>query len=93
MKEKIKGILHSAEVKIAAAGSTAAVALTVAASAEDTAAEAAKASVMTAFETGFQSMATDALTLLAAMVPICLSIAGLVFLARRGVGWFKSLSK
>ena len=89
MKEKIKGFLHSAEAKIAAAGSTAAVALTVAASAEDATSD----TVVTAFQTGFQSMATDALTLLAAMVPICLSVAGVVFLARRGVGWFKSLAK
>lgn len=89
MKEKIKGILHSVEAKIAAAGSTAAVALTVAASAADTSA----ATITTAFQTGFQSMASDALGMIAVIIPIALGVAGAVFLSRKAIGWFKSLAK
>ena len=89
MKEKIKGFLHSAEAKIAAAGSTAAVALTVAASAEDTSA----ATITTAFQTGFQSMASDALGMIAVIIPIALGVAGAVFVSRKAIGWFKSLAK
>ena len=89
MKEKIKGFLHSAEAKIAAAGSTAAVALTVAASAEDSSA----ATITTAFQTGFQSMANDAMSMIAIIIPIGLGVAGAVFLSRKAIGWFKSLAK
>lgn len=89
MKDKIKGFLHSAEAKIAAAGSTAAVALTVAASAEDTTA----ATITTAFQTGFQSMASDAMSMIAIIIPIGLGVAGAVFLSRKAIGWFKSLAK
>lgn len=89
MKDKIKGFLHSAEAKIAAAGSTAAVALTVAASAQDTTA----ATITTAFQTGFQSMASDAMSMIAIIIPIGLGVAGAVFLSRKAIGWFKSLAK
>ena len=89
MKEKIKGFLHSAEAKIVAAGSTAAVALTVAASAEDTSA----ATITTAFQTGFQSMASDAMSMIAIIIPIGLGVAGAVFLSRKAIGWVKSLAK
>ncbi len=89
MKDKIKGFLHSAEAKIAAAGSTAAVALTVAASAED----ATAATITTAFQTGFQSMASDAMSMIAIIIPIGLGVAGAVFLSRKAIGWFKSLAK
>ena len=89
MKETIKGFLHSAEAKIAAAGSTAAVALTVAASAADTSA----ATITTAFQTGFQSMASDAMSMIAIIIPIGLGVAGAVFLSRKAIGWFKSLAK
>lgn len=93
MKDKIKGFLHSAEAKIAAAGSTAACALTVAASAEDTTAATTAATITTAFQTGFQSMASDAMSMIAIIIPIGLGVAGAVFLSRKAIGWFKSLAK
>lgn len=91
MKEKIKSFVKSAEVKCACAASVAAVALTGLASAEDAAIT--SGTVITAFQTGFQSMASDALKMLAAIIPIALSVTAVVFLARRAVGWFKSLAK
>lgn len=49
--------------------------------------------VITAFQTAFQSMASDAKSMIAAIVPIALGVAGVIFLARKAMGWFKSLAK
>lgn len=91
MKEKIKSFVKSAEVKCACAASVAAVALTGLASAEDAATT--SDTVITAFQTGFQSMASDALKMISVIVPIALGVAGVVFLSRKAIGWFKSLAK
>lgn len=89
MKEKVKGLLRKAEVKGAMLASAAAAAMTGLAGAED----ATSATVTAAFETGFQGMATSALNMIAAIVPIALSVAAVVFLAKKAMGWFKSLAK
>lgn len=49
--------------------------------------------VISAFQTAFQSMASDAKSMLAAIVPIALGVAGVIFLARKAMSWFKSLAK
>ena len=49
--------------------------------------------VITSFQTGLQSVASDALKLIAVIVPIAIGVAGVVFLARKAMGWFKSLAK
>lgn len=51
------------------------------------------ATVISAFTTGFQQMASDALSMIGAMVPIALGVAGVIFLAKKAMGWFKSLAK
>ena len=51
------------------------------------------ATVISAFQTGFQQMASDALSMIASIVPIALGVAGVIFLARKAMGWFKSLAK
>lgn len=51
------------------------------------------ATVISAFTTGFQKMASDSLSMIAAIVPIALGVAGVIFLARKAMGWFKSLAK
>lgn len=51
------------------------------------------ASVISAFTTGFQQMASDALSMIGAIVPIALGVAGVIFLAKKAMGWFKSLAK
>ena len=51
------------------------------------------ASVISAFTTGFQQMASDAMSMIGAIVPIALGVAGVIFLARKAMGWFKSLAK
>lgn len=49
--------------------------------------------VTSAFQTGFQQIASDALNMIGIIVPIALSVAGVIFLARKAMGWFKSLTK
>lgn len=87
--EKATQIARTAEAKCAGAASICCTALMVAASAEDTTA----ATITTAFQTGFQQMASDALGMIAVIVPIALGVAGAVFLVRKAMAWFKSLAK
>ena len=49
--------------------------------------------ITTAFQTGFTDMASDALAMIAVIIPIALGVAGAVFLSRKAMGWFKSLAK
>lgn len=93
MKEKLKRIVKSVELKCAGAAATAAVALCGMASAAETPEAADSSTVITAFQTGFQSVASDALKMIAVIVPIALGVAGVVFLSRKALGWFKSLAK
>lgn len=89
MKEKMKGFLRSAECKAAAIASLAASALVGAASAEGSDSTA----VVSALQTGFTTMKSDALSAIGMIVPIALSIAAAIFIARKAIGWFKSLAK
>lgn len=59
----------------------------------DSSASGTSATVISAFTSGFQSMASDAMSMIAAIVPITLGVAGVIFLARKAMGWFKSLAK
>lgn len=59
----------------------------------DSSASGTSATVISAFTSGFQSMASDAMSMIAAIVPIALGVAGVIFLARKAMGWFKSLAK
>lgn len=59
------------------------------ASAED----ASTVTITSAFQTGFTTMASDALSMIAIIIPIALGVAGAVFLSRKALGWFKSLAK
>lgn len=49
--------------------------------------------VVTAFQTGFTSMASDALKMIAVIIPIALGVAGVIWLARKALSWFKSMAK
>lgn len=86
--EKVKNFLSSAAVKAGAVAGGVASMLTVAASAEET-----TATITTAFQTGFQSMASDAVGMIAIIVPIALGVAGTVFLVKKAMGWFRSMAK
>jgi len=49
--------------------------------------------IVTAFTTGFQGIVTDAIGMIAAAVPIALSLAAVIFLTRKAMSWFKSMAK
>lgn len=90
--EKAKGLLHTAEVKAASVAAAAAVFMTGVANAVE--GEAADSSaVTTAFQAGFQDMASDALAMIAIIVPIGLGVAGTVWLVKKAMGWFKSMTR
>lgn len=68
--------------------------LTVAASAtEGSGTSATAATVQAAFQTGFQGMVSDALSMIAMIVPIALGLAGVIFVVRKAISWFKSVAK
>jgi hypothetical protein len=48
--------------------------------------------VVTAFQTGFTGIADDVAQLIGVMIPIALGIAGTIFLVRKAVKWFKSMT-
>lgn len=86
MKNKIKMFAKSVECKVAVVASAVTGAMMIAANAMDT-------EVSTALSTGFTSMQSDAMSVIAIIVPIALGIAGTIFVLRKGLGWFKSLAK
>lgn len=49
--------------------------------------------VISAMSTGFTSVAADLGKVILAIVPIALGILGLSVLIKRGMAWFKSMSK
>lgn len=52
-----------------------------------------RSAVMSAFSTGMSSVASDALSMIATIVPIALGVAGTVFLVRKAMSWFKAIAK
>lgn len=89
MKQKIKNIVEQAKLKAVVVGASAASVITAAASA----AEGDSAAIQTAFQSGFTQLASDALGMIAIIVPIALGVAGTIFIARKAMGWFKSMAK
>ncbi len=51
------------------------------------------ATVISAFESGFKSMASDALSMIAVIVPIAVGVAGVIWLSRKAMSWFKSMGQ
>lgn len=50
-------------------------------------------SVTTSLSTGFTSIATQAMNVIAIIVPIALGIVAAIFVIKRALSWFKSLAK
>lgn len=44
-------------------------------------------------QTGFQGIVTQAGQVLSVIVPIALGLAGTIWLAKRAIGWFRSMAK
>ena len=51
------------------------------------------AAINAAFVTGFNGMVVNSISMLSAMVPIALTLAGVLFVARKCMGWFKAIGK
>lgn len=91
--KKIKAWVNSKAARLAGCLSAGAVALAGAASAAEGDAATGSSAVMSSFQTGFQTMADDALSMIAVIVPIALGVAGVIWLARKALSWFKSMAK
>jgi ActR/RegA family two-component response regulator len=83
MKKQMKQFLAVALGLVSSLG------LAVVASAED----ATMTTVTTALSTGFTDIATQALNVIAIIVPIALGIVAAIFVIKKGLGWFKSLAR
>lgn len=46
-----------------------------------------------AFSTGFQTVASTVTQILVVIVPIALGIMGVIWVSRKAIGWFKSMSR
>lgn len=91
--KKVKAWVNAKVARLAGCISAGAVALAGAASAAEGDTATGSAAVMSSFQSGFQTMANDALSMIAVIVPIALGVAGVIWLARKALGWFKSMAK
>lgn len=49
--------------------------------------------ITAAFTNGFNSMVTNSISMISAMVPIALTLAGTIFLVKKAMSWFKGMAK
>lgn len=49
--------------------------------------------LVSAFQTGFQQIAADAVNIIVVAAPIALGLAGTIFLAKKAISWFKGMAK
>lgn len=93
--KKFKKWLNSKTAKVGIALSSLAAFLTVAASAAETGETGGTttATVISSLETGMQGFASDALSMIGKIVVIAIPVAGTIWLARKAMGWFRSMSK
>lgn len=96
MKERMKEFREFARakaVKIMVAAPTAMTLMMAAANAEEPAVSTDTTAVTTAFTTGFQTIVNNGISMVSAMVPVALGLAGVIFLVKKGMSWFKSVAK
>lgn len=92
--KKIKEFVQSVELKVAIAAPVVCAAVMGGASAVDeTGGSASSSAVISAFETGFQQIKSDAFAIIAVAVPVAVSIAAVIFISKKAMGWFKSMAK
>lgn len=89
--KKAKSWLQSKTAKVSLAASGAMMGLMASASAAEGDTVSGSATVISALETGFGSIAGDLLTTIGKIVVIALPVAGVIVVARKAIGWFKSL--
>lgn len=95
MLKKIKTALASKEARMATIMTMALSLMVVASSAVegDTSTGIDTATITQAFTTGFQSIVTNSISMLSAMLPIALSLCAVLFLVKKGMSWFRSIAK
>lgn len=49
--------------------------------------------ITSAFSTGFQQIASDVTSVLVVIIPIALGIFGVIWVAKKAISWFRSMSK
>ncbi len=49
--------------------------------------------ISTALSTGFAGISSDAMSIIAVIVPIAVGIDGAVFVIKKALSWFKGLAK
>lgn len=49
--------------------------------------------LVSAFQTGFNNVSADVTSILGVAIPIAVGIAGVLFVARKAMGWFKGMAK
>lgn len=97
MKQLVKGgraFLRSREFRIAVLGCLVVSMMVCTAFAEETGTATIDVSAINdAFTTGFNSLVINSIGMLSAMTPIALTLAGTVYLVRKAMGWFKTMTK
>ena len=88
--KKVKEWMHSKYMRFVVVASVVATSLVVAAGAAE---EGVGSSIATAFSAGFQTVVTDSIAMLSAMVPIAVGLAGALFIVKKAMSWFKSVAK
>ncbi len=91
--KKFKTWLQGKTARMGMALSAAAVAVCGAASAAEGVPVSGPATVISSLETGMQGFANDALSMIGKIVVIAIPVAGTIWLARKAMGWFKSMGK
>lgn len=49
--------------------------------------------ITSAFSTGFTQIASDATSVLVVIIPIALGIMGIIWVSKKAISWFKSMSR
>lgn len=97
IKANFREFVQAKTTKVIVAASLAAPMLAASASAvgEDTGTTATidSAAITAAFTSGFNDIVVNSIAMISAMVPIALTLAGCVFLVKKGMNWFKGVAK
>lgn len=93
MKERIKGFVKGRYFRLVVCCCFVMAVLCMSASAADETGSATSATIISAFQTGFQQIASDAMQIIAIAAPIALGIAAVLFITRKAMSWFKSMAK
>lgn len=93
MKKMGREFLRSRAFRVAVLGCLAVSLLCCTALAVEDTTGGSSATIVSAFQTGFQQIVSDATSIIVVSVPIALGLAGTIFLVKKAMSWFKSMAK